>query len=361
MSYAARRVRTGIAFMVLSVLGWLGGCSDSPGGPVCCDPLPEGLIVSDPVVLPVGAAARAGSASALASAADEVAYVTLPPGTVPNGSVATIRRVGDTESIITRVHDGGFDPVAVGAQVGDSIDIRVTDAAEETVFALRVAVLAIRPPIVVRTNPPRRKTGVPLNAPIVVVFSEPIDQSTLTGSAVQLRRGSKLIAGQVAFRDPEHVTVVFVPAEPLATSTMYTLTVTQDIRDLDGEPLETPVTVTFTTAASVEAYQEYFVDSGLNLFADQVGDSVHVRMEVEVMDGARERIEGAVVRFRGSRGIVTPETTVAGFAGVAIVEWKFLGRMGGPGPVAELSACASNSTARCDMYWPVLVIGLYEP
>jgi hypothetical protein len=353
--------------VALGVVGWVVACSDDPGGPEPLEPLAEGVIVSDPVAgssIAAAAAApfaRAGSAGSAGSAGDTVTYVTLPLGTAPGGSVATIRRVGDTESIITRVHDGGFDPVAVGAQVGDSIDIRVTDAAEETVFALRVAVLAVRPPIVVRTNPPRRKTGVPLNAPIVIVFSEPIDQSTLTGSTVQLRRGSTLIAGQVTFRDAEHLTALFVPAEPLATSSAYTLTVTQDIRDLDGEPLEAAVSVQFTTAASVEAYQEYFVDSGLNLFADQDGDSVHVQMEVEVRDGAGERIEGALVRFRGSIGTVTPEVTTAGFAGVATVEWTVPGRMGGPGPQAELSACASNSTTRCDMYWPVLVIGLYEP
>jgi hypothetical protein len=259
------------------------------------------------------------------------------------------------------VYEGGFDPVAIIAQSGDSIDILVTDAADQTVFERRVGVLTTRPPIVVRTNPPRKKKDVPLNSSLIVVFSEPIDPATLTASSVQLRRGSTLIAGELAFRDAENLVAVFTPAASLATSTEYTLTVTQGIRDLDGEPLEAAVTVSFTTAATAPEYEEYFVDGGWHLSANQVGDSVHVEFEADVKDGTGARIEGALVRFRGSIGTVSPETTMSGFAGVTPVVWRFPGQMGGPGPDAVLSACASNSPTRCDMYWTVLVIGLQTP
>jgi hypothetical protein len=44
------------------------------------------------------------------------------------------------------------------------------------------------------------------------------------------------------------VTSVLTPAAPLSPNTDYTLTVSQEIRDLAGEALFAPVTITFTTA-----------------------------------------------------------------------------------------------------------------
>src|SRR6058998_3060368 len=101
-SHTTGFMRAGIAVAVLTALGWLGGCSDTPNGPVD-DRVLEGLIVSDPVKT-AGVAAGARIALALAgSAADDVAYVSLAPGTVPSGSLAIIRRLGDVGSTFTTV------------------------------------------------------------------------------------------------------------------------------------------------------------------------------------------------------------------------------------------------------------------
>jgi len=51
-------------------------------------------------------------------------------------------------------------------------------------------------PVIVRTNPPPKKRDVPLNAAIVIVFSEPVDGRTLNSSAVQLLRGTTPVAAQ---------------------------------------------------------------------------------------------------------------------------------------------------------------------
>src|SRR6266849_1345829 len=138
-------MRAGVALAVLGALGWLGGCSDGPSDPCStCPPPPQGLIVSDPAPAG-GVAARAGTAAAPASGAgDSVAYVSLAPGTVPAGSWATIRRVGDAATVTDTVRDGGFDPVPVGARVGDSIEVIVRNAGNVTVFQVRAEVRAAR-------------------------------------------------------------------------------------------------------------------------------------------------------------------------------------------------------------------------
>jgi uncharacterized protein YjdB len=249
MSYVTGWLRAAIAFTALGVLGWLGGCSDTPGAPVCCDPLPQGLVISDPVPA-IGVAQGSPVASALTtSAGDDVAYVSLPPGTVPTGDTAIIRRVGDS-SLTTAVFGGGFDPVPVVAQAGDSIDVIVRDAAGGTVLQERLAVAAARPPIVVRSDPPREKTDVPLNAAIVIVFSEPVDAGTLTPSSVRLFRGTSLVAGTIALLQGTGALVGFVPTAPLSANTEYRLEVTTAVQDLDGDALPVGVTATFTTGQS---------------------------------------------------------------------------------------------------------------
>ena len=223
----------------LLAMAWLGGCSESPQGtgdntgpddkePAGAPFQSPGLTVSDPIQGPV-AGATMGSAAAdsagLPIKPDSVVYVSLGPGTVPRGSRASIRRVGDPHALTTAVIDGGFDPIAVTAQPGDSIAVRIFDAAGTLLLDGQLAVVRAKPPKVVRTQPPPGKTDVPLNAAIVIVFSEPVDPATLTATSIRLLRGSVALDGTSRFLDATHLEVEFVPAAPLSTGTDYRLIV----------------------------------------------------------------------------------------------------------------------------------------
>jgi len=353
----------GRRIVAIACVTLFGACTDSVG-PDTTTKLPTGLIVSQPIPIGVvfsGTGLSASLTAASSSAGDSVVYVSLPPGTAPNGELATVQNLRTGSTTLVAIGLGGFDPVALGARTGDSIAVVVRDAGGAVVHTVRAVASLRRPPVVVRTNPPPGKRDVPLNASVVVVFSEPIDLVTLTVAGVQVRRGSTPVPGTLAFLDSERVTILFTPAAPLAPSAVYTLMVTQAIHDLAGEALESAVTEEFTTAATAPSYEEYFVDSDLPLTGNQVGDSVSVRATVRVMDGAGHGIEGALVRFRGSIGRVEPETARAGLDGLTNVHWMFHGTMGGGAGSAELTACASNSATRCDMYWSVLVVGLHSP
>ena len=258
MTIPEPRCSQAIALALLSALGWLGGCSDNPGGLNSkLQPPPEDLVVSNPALI-AGVTARAGSALARPAGATDsggtVAYISLAPGTVPAGRSATVRRVGDVASVTTAVPDGGFDPVPLGARAGDSVDVQVTDANARTVFHRRVAVPVALAPIVVRTYPPPRKRDQPLNASIVIVFSEPVDGATVSAGSIRLLRGQTAVGGTVRFLDPSldatHLSVEFAPDAPLGAATDYLLVVTQQLRDLSGDLLAAPDTVTFTTGQS---------------------------------------------------------------------------------------------------------------
>jgi len=277
-------LRAGIALAVVSVLGWLVACSDHPGGPII-EPRVDSLIVSDPV-LAAGVASGTAAASARASSGgDPVAYVSLPPGAVPTGSRVSIRRVGNPAFVTTAVLDGGFDPVAVAATAGDAIEVRVTDAGGGTVLVQVVAVRAARPPIVVRTQPPRRKTDVPLNSAIIVYFSEPVDSATVTPVTIRMERGTTAVSGTLRFVDATHLSVEFVPNAPLDAGSAYRLIVTGQVRDLSGEVLAAPDTVPFTTGGSSvgePASIRLSPDSVLNL---QVGSFYEIMATVRDAGG----------------------------------------------------------------------------
>ena len=109
------------------------------------------------------------------------------------------------------------------------------------------------PPVVIRTDPPGNKRDVPLNANLVIVFSEPIAPTTLTTSTVQLRNGNSAVDGQLGFANDAHTAVVFQPSGLLAANTNYSMVVTSTsgIQDQSGNPLVANVSVQkFTTTTA---------------------------------------------------------------------------------------------------------------
>jgi hypothetical protein len=136
------------------------------------------------------------------------------------------------------------------ASQNDTLDVEVHVAGSNTPVRYAMPVPITRPPVVIRTSPPHQKRDVPLNMNIIVVFSEPIALASLTATSVQLTSASGRVQGQVGSGDPEHLTATFIPNTALAPSTDYTLTITQGILDLDGQALESAVTVQFTTGAA---------------------------------------------------------------------------------------------------------------
>lgn len=223
---------------------------------------PGPFIVSSPVVFP---AVRAPSRLALSSLEEDLVYVSLPPGGIPGAISATIHDLRSGASVSVPVVNGGFDPVALPAAVGDTLLITVQlSGTKSTSFQSVVAAATV--PVVVRTSPPPRKRDVPLNSIVVIVFSEPLDSATVDTGSFKLWRGTTPVGGTVMFADPAHLRVEFRPDALLASQTDYQLVLGQGIRDLDGTALDSAVTVPFTTGTTGAANALVFasVDVGLS-------------------------------------------------------------------------------------------------
>ena len=207
------------------------------------------LIVSEPTSPP----SPSGSPSAAGHSTNfGPVYVSLPPGSIPEGDQITVMSRATGARITSALEKGGLDPLPVEAAESDTLDLEITlIGGTDTLYYISLVPLR-RPPVVVRADPPPAKRDVPLNSVLILVFSEPIKSSTLTNTSVQLLQGGVPVPGSLAFADPENVVVVFTPAAPLAFATDYTLIATGELEDLNGEPLQATVSIAFSTETTPE-------------------------------------------------------------------------------------------------------------
>ena len=234
-------------------LGFAAACG-SPVEPPVTPPPPPAPPSAPRFVLsnPVPSAQLHAAGLSAADAASEVTYISLPPGTVPSGVAAAIYNRSRSTRTEVYLFGGGFDPVAVPAAAGETIELDVRAAGGERLLSGTATVPATVRPIVVRTNPPPRKRDVPLNATFVIVFSEPMNPQTLANGTVQLTGSAGAVSGSLQI-DSNGNRAEFIPAAPLAPNADYTLVVSSSAADLSGDRLEAALQVPITTTASVSA------------------------------------------------------------------------------------------------------------
>jgi alpha-tubulin suppressor-like RCC1 family protein len=240
------------AIATILVVGLALACSDTPGPTDNGTTVPPAgaFLVSSPVPDPSASAAGvATSRRTLLLLDPSVVYVSLPPGSIPDGVSATIQDLRIGSGVTAYLVDGGFDPVALSAIAGDTLTMAVHTTGSAAPTSYQSVVAGAKPPIVLRTDPPAHKRDVPLDVRIGIVFSEPIDPASLTPGSIQLWRHTTPVPGQLASADPAHLMATFTPDASLAALTDYELRITQGVLGFDGVPLKAPVSVPFTTQA----------------------------------------------------------------------------------------------------------------
>jgi hypothetical protein len=132
----------------------------------------------------------------------------------------------------------------------------------------------------VRTSDPKNGTvELPNDTFITLFFSKPADPATIDTSTVLVREGGPggvgpLHPGLVVL-DGNGQQVTFFPDPWFATSRTYTLSLTGDVRDVDGRPLVQPFATTFSTGpwpSPDRVHQTQFTETAV---AMNVGRSSH--------------------------------------------------------------------------------------
>lgn len=177
----------------------------------------------------------------------QVAYLSLPAGSVPEASSATVTNHRTGSTLVLAVDDGGWKAAELQAVEGDSIIVRM----DQPALLAALAVPEISQPVVVRVEPPRGKRDVPLNARVYIAFSEPVDATTVTATSVRLVRDGTPVPGQVSVA-ANGLAATIDPDEDLAPNTDYEVTISAQVKDLDGDPA-VPQSSDFSTGATAAA------------------------------------------------------------------------------------------------------------
>jgi hypothetical protein len=138
-------------------------------------------------------------------------------------------------------------------------------------------------PVVQQVSPPSGFTGVPINAPVQILFNEPISGASLGG--VTLQQGSTIIPTTVSLYDG-NLGVQLLPLVPLAPGTVYTINVT-GVMDITGNPQSSFPSQSFTTGSGIDLVAPAVVSTipSNGQTSVPVGTSVQVVFN-EAMDAA---------------------------------------------------------------------------
>ena len=106
------------------------------------------------------------------------------------------------------------------------------------------------PPQVSSFQPAAGATGVARGSTVSATFSRAMDSASLTSSTFTLSGPSGTVPATVSYDATTRATTL-TPASPLAYSTTYTAQLASSVRSLDGVPLGSPISWSFTVAAPV--------------------------------------------------------------------------------------------------------------
>jgi hypothetical protein len=189
-------------------------------------------------------------------------------------------------------------PTAVTPTAGYTVT--ATNSGGSASAAVRITVGVA--PAVLSTSPPDGATGVALDAAVSAELSSALDPTSVNAASFGLSADGGLpLAGTVSAAGTR---AVFVPASPLAPSTVYTATLA-GVKDRAGSELAGAYSWSFTTAAAADATAPAIVSysPGPNQAGVTVGALVAVQFSetLHPASASRASIASSAPRTRCSR------------------------------------------------------------
>jgi hypothetical protein len=162
------------------------------------------------------------------------------------------------------------------------------------------------PPSISFAHPADGQQAVPTDYALVVVFSEPMNPSTMTADRyVVLGAGSAPVTGQVEYLSANNAWI-FRPAAPLAADSSYSVTISGVVEDAaGGNALGDDVSWTFVTGPGAD-------DTAPNVNVQWPGSNCHCApVSTRILAGLDEFADPAYVTA-GTVSVTTAGTPVAG-------------------------------------------------
>jgi hypothetical protein len=124
------------------------------------------------------------------------------------------------------------------------------------------------PPTVIATSPTNGATGVSVATSVTASFSEALNAGTISGATFQLLGPGGPIAATVSY-DAAGKIATLTPSTSLSAGSSYTASLKGTITDLAGNPMSTPNSWSFTTAATPPQSGSFTFDPAADTYVSQ--------------------------------------------------------------------------------------------
>jgi hypothetical protein len=174
-------------------------------------------------------------------------WVSMVPGTIPDGVALKLENLKSHVAWAKELVHGGLDPVGIPAETGDTLLATIIrQGAPSRTDSILVPVRSRLH--LVRTAPANHDADLPLDARVLLVFSQPLEWSTLA-QGVHLTLNDAEVAGTftASAGAGDTLSAEFVPASALQPDATYQVAVSTQLLDRNGLALDLPVSQSFTT------------------------------------------------------------------------------------------------------------------
>ncbi len=254
--------------------------------------------------------------------------------TVSGAFAAAAGSTVDVGGVAATISGSTFSAAAPFAAIGNSTTVvaRVTEpggaSAVDTVTVIRLGAA----PTVTESFPAPNAVEVDAGAALLVLFSAPMDRTSLANGAFRLEDAGGAAVGGTLYLDNDVLT--FAPAALLARGGHYTLRVTTAAKDLAGTPLQSEYAAPFTVGASAPSTPPS-VEPVSQAFCGQT-----VTIKGTAPAGARLQLASgtlALTTVADASGAFRFDFPLSGQSGFAVVRVRVVGSDGSLSPAAELS------------------------
>ncbi|MBN1890650.1 MAG: Ig-like domain-containing protein [Thermoflexales bacterium] len=150
-------------------------------------------------------------------------------------------------------------------------------------------------------SPPHGALNVPTDTVVAVAWDRALEAGTVSTASFQVAElHGALLSGSVAY-DAAARMATFTPATPLAPRTTYVVTLSEGIRDTQGNASSEPAAWVFSTggAAAGLAFTGSYADSGLDADGDGLYEHLDIRVGVRVTATGSYVLRGALADAEG--------------------------------------------------------------
>lgn len=165
-------------------------------------------------------------------------------------------------------------------------------------YAKRLVPLAV-----MHTAPLFNEKNVPTNVSISIQFNKPIDMSSVSANSIGITNGSMVVPGTFKYKNGTYE-IIFKPDTLLLPLTSYTVTLNNNLKGIDGLPLESNYSTGFVSESFdiVSNLSNHYLFAGN--FTDQSGNNREALPTGVIFTKDRFDVADQAVLFKGDNNYV---------------------------------------------------------